>query len=350
MQERGDVLSRIGVIGLGKMGKLHLMNAVRVKGVSVAAVADKTGKNRKYAEKYHVKAYDDYRKLIDAEKLDAVIISLPNFLKKECIFYAAEHDLDIFLDKPLSRNLAEGEEICRKVEKENVRLMVGVNYRYFDSVQKLKNTLDDGKIGDVVIATSDLILNGPFSHPLVPTPVPDWWLDKEASGGGALLDLGYHLIDILSWMLGSMHVKYSNLGYKLNLPLEDTATVVLESNNTAATCVVNVGWFSKSIFPDFNFRINLHGTAGYDSTDRYAPKNLRLYAVKEGLSNFLRRILQRKLNYLSYTYYYSSFYKILELFFDMIKKGSETPIPLEEQLEVIRIVDSIYNKHVANNG
>ena len=324
------------------MGKLNLMNALHVRGVNVVAVADKSETKRKSVEKYRVKTYDDYSKLIDAEKLDAVIISLPNFLKKESVIYASEKGLDIFIDKPLCRNSVEAQEIARKVEKENIRLMVGANYRYFDSVQKLKNNLEDGKVGDAVVATSELVMNGPFSHPLVPIPVPDWWLNKEKSGGGALLDLGYHLIDIFNWIFGDLHVTYSSLGYRFNLPLEDTATVVLESGKTSTKCVVNVGWFSKMIFPDFNFRVNFHGTVGYDSTDLYAPNNLRIHAVKEAASNFFRKMLRRKVRYLSYTYYYSSFYRILELFFEMMKEGAESPISLGEQLEVVRIIDDIY--------
>lgn len=161
---------RIGIIGLGHMGQLHLMNALRMKGVSVVAVADKSEGNRKCAERYGIKTYDDYSKLIDGGNLDAVIISLPNFLKKESVCYAAENGLDIFLDKPLSRDFREGQEIVGKVLKEKVRLMVGVNYRYFGCVQKLKNVLDEGRVGDAVIATSELVMNGPFSHGLVPTP------------------------------------------------------------------------------------------------------------------------------------------------------------------------------------
>lgn len=333
---------RVGIVGLGRMGKLHLANALRIREVEVVAAADKSEKNQRFAKEHHLKTYNDYAEMIDAEKLDAVIISVPNFLKKESVSYAAENNLDIFLDKPLSRNFAEAQEIFQKVEKNNVRLMVGVNYRYFDCVQKLKSILDEGKVGDIVIATSELIMNGPFSHPLVPTPVPDWWLDKKTAGGGALLDLGYHLIDIFSWMFPGLSVKYSSLEYRFNLPVEDAATVVLHSGKTSTMCSVNVGWFSQMIFPEFNFRVNIHGTVGYDSTDRYAPHNLRLYAVKEGTLNMFRKILGRKVNYLSYTYYYSSFYKVLELFFEMMAKGVEPPISLEEQLEVMRIIDDVY--------
>ena len=338
---------KVGIVGLGHMGQLHMQNAMRVDGVEVVAAADKSPKSRKYAERFHVKTYDDYCKLIDQEELDAVIVSLPNFLKKEGVFYAAEKGLDIFLDKPISRNLAEAEEIVRKVQKQNVRMMLGVNYRYFPCMQKLKAKLDSGEIGDPVIATSELVMNGPISHALVPVPIPEWWLSKDLAGGGALLDLGYHLIDGLCWLMGDFEVSYSNLGHKMNLPVEDAGTIVLNSKNSHATAVVNVGWFSKSIFPDFNFRINMHGTVGFDSTDSYLPADARVNAFKEGVFNVARRIARKKPNYLSYTYFYSSFYTIMDKFFDALKTGEEFPVSLEKQLDVIRIIDSAYKKNEA---
>ncbi len=336
------MVTRIGFVGLGHMGQLHMQNALRIDGVKVVAAADKDKKSRAYAERFHVKTYDDYTKLIDSEQLDAVVVSLPNFLKKDGVFYAAEKGLDIFLDKPVSRGLAEAEAIIQKAQTSGVRLMVGVNYRYFPCVQRLKTKLDSGELGDTVIATSELVLNGPISHGAVPVPVPEWWLNKDLAGGGALLDLGYHLVDLLTWMLGDFDVSFSSLGHKLNLPVEDAGTVVLKSKTCDLSCIVNVGWFSKSIFPDFNFRLNLHGTVGFDSTDHYIPLNARMNAVKEGVKNLARRLVFQKPSYLTYTYYYSSFYTIMNLFFDSLRTGSDFPISLQQQLDVIRIIDSAY--------
>lgn len=335
---------RVGVAGLGRMGKLHFLNALRNRDANVVAIADTSRSKRKAAEKYNVKIYDDYKKLIRAEDLDAVIISLPNFLKKESVACAAEKGLAIFVDKPLARNFGEAEEIVRTVRMKNVLLMVGVNYRYFDSVQKIKNIVEEGRVGDVVIATSELIMDGPFSHSLVPTPVPEWWFNKEKAGGGALLDLGYHLIDLFNWMFGDLAVEFSLLGHRYGMSIEDSATVALKSLKTGTRCVLNIGWFSKMIFPNFNFRINLHGTVGYVSTDRFAPRNLYLHAAREGAKNLLRRVTGKKLNYLSYTYYYASFAKILDQFFESVKNGSEMPVTLQEQLSVIKTLDRAYQQ------
>ncbi len=334
---------RVGFIGLGHMGQLHMLNAIRIDGVEIVAAADKNPENRKFAEKYHVKTYDDYCKLIDSEKLDAVIISLPNFLKKESVSYAAEKKLDIFLDKPISRNFAEAQEIVKKIEKEKVRMMVGVNYRYFPCVQRMKEKLERGEIGDAIICTSELVLNGPISHDVVPHPVPEWWLSKDLAGGGALIDLGYHLIDIFRWMFGDFDVTFSSFGHNMNLPVEDSGTVVLKSKTDNSSYVVNTGWFSKSIFPNFNFRINLHGTVGFVSTDNYIPPNAKFNAIKEGALNMIRKASFKKLSYLSYTYYYSSFYQIMDLFFKTLKNGSDFPVTSQEQLDVIRVIDSAYH-------
>jgi len=342
-------LLRVGVAGLGRMGKLHFLNALHNKDVDVVAVADARRSNQKAAEKYDVKIYGDYKKLIESEDLDAIILSLPNFLKKESVVYAAEKDLAIFVDKPLARNFDEAKEIVKIARMQNVPLMVGVNYRYFDSVQKVRNFVNAGKVGDIVIATSELIMDGPFSHPFVPRPIPEWWLDKEKAGGGALLDLGYHLIDLFNWMFGNMETEFSALGYRSGLSIEDSAIVVLRLPKTDTRCTINVGWFSKMIFPNFNFRINLHGTVGYVSTDHFAPKNLYFYAAKEGIVNLFRKISGRKIHYLSYTYYYASFAEILNQFFEAIKNDVKLPVSLEEQVAVMKTIESVYKQNEVSN-
>ena len=343
-------LLKVGILGLGRMGKLHLMNALHIKGVKVAAVADRKRSNLRIAERLKVQNYKDYRELIDSENIDVVVISLPNFLKRESIAYALEKNLDIFLEKPIARNFIEASEIVESTRRQGTRLMVGVNCRYFDSIQKLKMMLDEGRLGDIVIANSELVVNGPFSHPLEPKPVPSWWFDREKAGGGALLDLGYHLLDIYNWMFGDLEVSGSFLDYRFNLPVEDGATVIVRSRKTGTRGVINVGWFSKTIFPQYNFRVNLHGTVGYGSTDHFSPRNLYVHAIKTACSNVARRILGKEIRPLHYTYFYSSYFTELRNFFRLLEEGSEMPVSLSGQLEVMKIIDAISNQGAPVNG
>jgi predicted dehydrogenase len=145
-------------------------------------------------------------------------------------------------------------------------------------------------------------------------------------------------------MFGDLRLIYSILGHRLNFSVEDTGTIVLKSKSIDTTCVINTGWFSKSVFPDFNFRINVHGTRGYDSTDKYRPIDPRNYAIKAGFQNILRRLVLKKPNYLNYTYYYASYYKILRLFFEALETGSELPISLNKEIDVLSIIENVYNQ------
>lgn len=338
---------KVGIAGIGHMGSLHLLSCLKMPRIlEVKAVADKSARNRKFAAQYNIRAYEDYRELIDDEGLDCIIVSLPNYLKKECFEHAVEKGIDVFVDKPIARNYDEAKEMAHLVERTGIRLMVGSNYRYHPSVLKIKDLWEEGRIGNVHLATYDLIMNGPFSHPLTPRPVADWYLDPNKAGGGVLLDLGYHLLDLNVWLFGKCNVLSSHLQYVLNLPVEDAATIVLESKSSGVVSIFNVGWFSRLIFPEFNFRVNLHGTSGYLSTDQYAPRNMFLHAMKEAVKNTVRKCIGRQIDYLSYTYYYSSFFQVLLDFFNSIRTGTPFAITLDEELEVMRIVDEIYPKHL----
>lgn len=325
------------------MGKLHFMSSMKMDDIQVLAVADLKKSNRKIAKDNHVKDYQDYKEMLDKEDLDAVIISLPNFLKKESAIYASEKDVAIFIDKPLARNITESRDIYNKIISTNSQLTVGTNYRYFENFRKVKNQIEDGNIGKVLLSNSELIMDGPFSHPLVPAQVPEWWFDKEKAGGGVLLDLGYHLLDLNQWMFGECEIEYAVLNNFYNLQIEDSATIVMKSSNDVR-CIINVGWFSKMMFPQFNFRVNLHGTVGYTSTDQYTPSSLYTHAIRTGISNFFRKITGRRVKYLEYTYYYSSFVKILTDFYHSVKNDLEMPVNIQDQLSVMNYISKIYNK------
>ena len=336
----------VGIIGLGHMGLLHFFSCLKLNSiVEVIGIADKSKNIRNKYSKYNINMYEDYHNLIDKEDLDCIIISLPNFVKKDCVKYASENSLDIFLDKPLGKNYEEAIEISHYVQKNGIRLMVGSNYRYHPNIRKVKNLYDDGRIGDIHLADFELIMNGPFSHPLVPIPISEWYIDPERAGGGALLDLGYHLIDLDVWFFGVGGIFFSHLDNILNLPVEDSVTIVIQHKERGLLSTVNAGWFSKIIFPEFNFRVNLHGTAGYLSTEKYSPKFMRLNAINEALKNTLKKIMGKEINYLSYTYYYSSFFEIMRDFLSSIKSGEDLSVSLKDQVEVMRLIDEAYSNN-----
>ena len=336
---------KVGIIGLGHVGMLHMKNSMHIDDVKVVAVADNSKRALKKAESVGVEyLYNDYHDLFaDSIGLDSVIISLPNFLHFESIQLALKAGLNVFVEKPMANTVEECREIVNLAEKSGRKFMVGHCMRFYEAIEKMKEEESKGRIGDLEVVTIEAVMNGPLTHGAVPKPVLEWWFDPKKAGGGVLLDLGYHLIDLFHFFVGDSKLIFSSLDYKYNLPIEDGAILILRSLNSSAKGLINVGWYQKSIFPLYNFRCILHGNAGYLSSADLVPRNMYIHAVKEGSKNFLRRITGRNIRYLSYTYYYEAYFKELIHFFDCIKNDKKTLISASDGLKTMKIIEEAYN-------
>jgi len=345
---------RVGFIGLGQMGRMHLLNCLNIENVKVIAVADPSKKALNKAKTLGVtNLYQDYHELLKKEhtNLDAVVISVPNFLHFDTIRLSLEHSLNVFTEKPLAISVEQCKEIVNIVRNSAKKFMIGHNLRFVPAVEKIKADLQKGIIGNLEVATIEEILNGPFSHPRVPAPVADWWFDPYKSGGGVLIDIGYHMIDLFRFFAEEdAKVEFADLSYKYSLPVEEGAIVVLSTTKSSIKGIINVGWYQRSVFPKYNFRAVLHGDAGYLSTEEFVPKKIYRYAAKEVAKNLLRRVTGRKIKTLSYTYYWESYYRELVSFFESIEKDLETPITALDGLKTIQVIEEAYSLCKKTNG
>jgi len=344
-------MSSVGIIGLGKMGKLHMKNCPHIDGIRVEAVADFSRKNLEYARSFGIRnVYSDYHELLNKNpKVDTVIICLPNNLHFECIKSALEAGTNVFTEKPIATTVSEAKEIVRLTKKSGSKFMVGHNMRFLDAVIRMKNRLEKGHIGDLQVLTIEEIINGPFHPHVVPTPVPEWWFDRTKSGGGVLLDLGYHLLDLYRYIAGDAKVVFCDLDYKYNLAVEDSAIVIVGSGDHVKG-IINIGWYQIVIFPKYNFRLIMHGTSGYLSSEDLTPKNIHKHAIKEGLKNVVRGMLKRKIHPLSYTYFYESYFKEMKYFFDCIKNDMEPAVSAEDGLKTIKLVEDSYKSFLTKHS
>jgi len=274
---------RLGLIGLGYIGKVHLRNCLKLDSAKVVAVSDTSEKAIRLAKRMDVeKTYSNYRELINDHAVEAVIIALPTHLHLQCVKEVAEAGKHVFLEKPLARNTTEGKEIVSHVRKKNIKLMVGYPLRFAQAFQALKKKMETGELGEVQIACATNIASGPFFHRAergIPHPIPEWWLKKELSSGGALMDLGCHMINLLHWYFGEVTSIKTYLGYRFNLDLEDHASCMIRFKNKQIA-LLNVGWFSQKN----HIKVDIHGTV--DSASAYHGQS----RVSAGIQLVLGRI------------------------------------------------------------
>jgi myo-inositol 2-dehydrogenase/D-chiro-inositol 1-dehydrogenase len=251
---------KIGVIGLGYMGKIHLKNCLKSKAISSVTACDVSPKGCRYAKSLGVKeTYATYEELLKNPQIDGVIISLPTYLHAECTELAAEAGKHVLLEKPLARNSAEGEKIVKSCRKNGVTLMTGYHFRFSPQFAQIKKDLANGIIGETQIAHATMVGPGPFFHRsegYSPRPVPSWWFDKELTGGGAMIDLGCHMLNLVQWYFGRVEEIKAYVGHRFNLDFEDHAVCVCKTRSgTVAT--VTTGWFSR----EASAKVELFGTS-----------------------------------------------------------------------------------------
>jgi predicted dehydrogenase len=348
-----SVMLKVGVAGLGGMGRLRMKMCPFIDNVELVAAADSSPRLLREAESAGVKClFRDYRDLLDKQTdLDAVIISLPNFLHADSIRLALEAGLHVFVEKPLANTAQECREIARLVEKSGRSLTVGHSLRFVEAVERMKEAQDQGRLGGLEVVTIEDVSNGPFTHGQVPTPVSEWWFDPVKVGGGALMDLGYHVIDLFRFFAGDCRVLYSKTSHKLNLLSDDSAIIVLESIRESVIGMLNVGWYELNRPLESDFRIILHGDSGHLSSDLLIPRNAYLYATAQALQNFAKRVAGMKIEPLSYDYYGRAWYKELKEFFRSVMTGSNPRVTVHDGLRTVELIQEAYDlaRKGANN-
>jgi myo-inositol 2-dehydrogenase / D-chiro-inositol 1-dehydrogenase len=279
----------LGIIGLGYIGLIHLRNSLKLENSRVVAVSDVSKRALADAKKAGVKkCYTDYAELLKDEEVDSVIIALPTHLHSECAIAAAELGKNIFLEKPIARNPSEARSIISISEKNSVKLMVGYPLRFNTEMANLRREIKNGSLGDIETAFATFIDSGPFMHrnqDYTPIPVPEWWFRKELTGGGALIDLGSHMINLLRWYFGEVAEIRTRLKYRFNFDFEDSAICFIRFES-GTSAVLNVGWFSQQYHQD----VAVFGTVRHGVARSIIPKPIpaALQMISMGTTTFWR--------------------------------------------------------------
>ena len=188
---------KAGIIGLGKMGLSHAAIVAPHKDVDLVAVCDTSSLILDGIRKFTgIKVYDDYRKMIDSEKLDFVIVATPTKFHFPMVKYALEKGVHTFCEKPFSLSIKEGEEMVSLAEKNNLVNQVGYHNHFIGTFRELRRLIKNGILGDLVHFT------GEAYGPVVTKPKGGTWRSDPGEGVGCLFDYASHVINLIQEIIG----------------------------------------------------------------------------------------------------------------------------------------------------
>ena len=196
--------ARFGVIGCGSIAEIaHFPSIQRTEGAELVACCDINEETAKQAaEKWGARVwYSDYRTMLaECDDLDAVVIATPNNVHRNQAIAAAKAGVHVVVEKPLAPTNTEAWDIVNACRENGVKLMVGCDRRFWTHNQWAKQLVDEGVIGQVLMARASLHEHWHLYQNNVAKT--DFRLRAEVSGGAALSDTGAHAIDLIRHLLG----------------------------------------------------------------------------------------------------------------------------------------------------
>ncbi|WP_052400576.1 Gfo/Idh/MocA family protein [Oceanobacillus jeddahense] len=213
---------KIAVIGLNH-GYKFAKDLLKMDEAVLVAVAGSDTLARERAKELQVPLFTDYKDLIEQCDLDGVIITLPNHLHAEAVQLCAAKGLDVLIEKPIASTISEGQEMINHAQAANIRLLVGHHRRFSAKVNKMKEIIESGLIGDLVS------VHMMFALAKDPAYFHEAWRIKE--GGGPLLINAAHDIDNIRYMTGLTidQVYASSKNHIRQHEVEDAASILLET-------------------------------------------------------------------------------------------------------------------------
>lgn len=239
---------RVGVIGLG-MGRGHVSNFNKHPGCRVVAICDLDQERLQQVQQEHqVEAvYSDAAAMFTEARLDVVSIATPNVLHHPLSLQAFAAGCHVLCEKPMAMNSAQAEDMQAAAQAANKRLMINFSYRFNEQSWALRQQVDEGVLGDVYFARTSW-------HRRRGMPgFGGWFGRKEMSGGGPLIDLGVHRIDLALWLMDYprptwvMGATYDPIAGPLAkaagkaFDVEDLASALIRFDN-GATLQVEASW------------------------------------------------------------------------------------------------------------
>ena len=341
---------KVGIIGTGGISHAHMTGYKAIPDrVEMTAVCDiDEAKVKAYAAKFGVpRWYTDYNEMLAKENLDAVSVTTWNAAHKGAAIAALNAGVNVICEKPMAMNAEEAEEMKAAAEKNGKVLQIGFVRRYGEDAAMIRKFIDGGTLGDLYYAKATYLRRSGCPG--------GWFGDKSYSGGGPLIDLGVHVMDLVRYLAGcpkpiaAYGVTYnnlgpdrasgakSNLGYESNqakskykFDVEDFTSAMIRFDNGMVLTVE--ASFNLNIKEDRG-EIELFGTKGgakiAGTTEFFTDMNGTFVNITPagGGANFR---------------FTESFNAEIAHFIDCVEHGVPCRAPAEDGVILMKMIDAIY--------
>ncbi|KOP67105.1 oxidoreductase [Bacillus sp. FJAT-18019] len=336
----------VGVIGTGSISAMHLQSYQKHANANLLAVCDLNEERaQRAAEKYGAtKIYTDYNELLADPEIDAVSICTWNNTHAEISIAALNAGKHVLVEKPLCRTVEEALKVQEAVKSSGKLLQVGFVRRYDPNAQMLREFADKGEFGEIYFAKASSIrrLGNPGG----------WFSDIERSGGGPLIDIGVHVIDLCWYMMGRPKPvavsanTYRKLGNRSNVrnlsfykaadydaeknTVEDMANAMIRFEN-GASLLVDVSFTLHS--KDNQQSVKLFGDKGGFEID---PEVVIVTEKHDTIINIQPQTDNKGFDF------DAAFQSEVNHFISSIENGTTPLSPVEDGVEIMKILCGIY--------
>lgn len=341
---------RVGVIGCGA-GIFHLEGYQEEPRAKVVALAGlDTDRCEMLANKFDVpRVYRDYQDLLAQDDIDAVSVAVPNILHLPVALAAFEAGKHVLIEKPLARNAEEGVKMVEAAKAHGKLLGISFQRRTRHDVRLLREAVENGDFGRIYYSKAWWMRRSGIPG------LGSWFTSKEAAGGGPLIDLGVHVLDMILYILGNPKVTavsantYAEIGPTgrggwvgrrqsqgadaQQYEVEDLATAFLRLED-GGTLLLEASWAAFTEMGD-DFGVQLYGS---EKGARIFAENYALTDTLEVYQGFGDTTMDAKPRLVAR----EGHAQIINGFVDAILEGTPLTPDGQEGLDRVRLIDAIY--------
>ena len=327
--------TKVGIIGAGGIaGGKHLPGHRNVEGVSIIAVCDiDRQRAENFAKQHDIKhVFTDYNDLVAMPELDAVSVCTPNNFHAPPTIAALNAGKHVICEKPIAGNANDGQAMVDAQKASGKVLQIGLQSRFGTEARTLRKLYEDGFFGDIYYARAMAMRRRGV-------PASPSFITKSIAGGGPLIDIGVHILDVLLWMIGtpkpieafgSIAQKFGHQADVIN-PWGKWTPAQFDVEDFAMGVVRFEGGLTVTLETAWASHIENTGTTffmGDRAGATYGPA--RIYTDKEGeMIDYEPKLL-------------TGLPGEFESFHKAIREGLSSPVPPEEVLLIAKIFDALY--------